>query len=144
MSGKFYLIFLEGRESLRRPVIRAAAEFEAVPLSNDRKIYVKLLEFNTFSPGSSILCLSNQKAAAPRNDNLVRQPLFPIPIFYFSYPTRNALVLISMVLGGTFSSMTFSHSSRLKSICLAAMPRTTLLKTLELPRRSASSMALIL
>ena len=32
---------------LRRPVIRAADEFRAVPLPNDRKIIEKLREFNT-------------------------------------------------------------------------------------------------
>ena len=63
---------------------------------------------------------------------------------HFSYPTRNALVLISTVLGGTFSSMTLSHSSRVKSMCFAARPSTILLNTRELPRRRASSMASIL
>jgi len=37
-----------GRSSERTP------SFGAVPLSNDRKILVKLREFNTFSPGPSI------------------------------------------------------------------------------------------
>ena len=45
---------------LRRPVIRAADEFRAVPHRNDKKIIEKLREFNT-SLRPIILLLNNHK-----------------------------------------------------------------------------------
>ena len=43
----------ESPHCLRRLVIRADAEFGAVPPANDRKIAKKLREFNAFLTGSS-------------------------------------------------------------------------------------------
>ena len=62
---------------------------------------------------------------------------------YAPYPASNAALFTSMVFGGTVCSITLYHCSFEKSICLAAIPSTTRLDTLELPSFFASSVASI-
>ncbi len=75
-----------GRSSERPP------SFGAVPLSNDRKILVKLREFNTVSPGPSTPLPI--KKLPPRNDLPERQlKSHNYPIFLYSTVTLLARFL---------------------------------------------------
>ena len=53
--------------------------------------------------------------------------------FYIPYPSRNAFLFNSTVLGGTVFSITSSHCSFAKSMCFAAAPRTMTLNALLFP-----------